>query len=90
VLAAAWKLVGKYGKAAGVDGVTREKLEATPGGVEAFLEEIHRELREKTYRASPVRRVHIPKCSPRCGFGSLLTAYYSPSCSESVFFGKIR
>jgi putative transposase len=38
----------------------------------------------------PVFRELSRQCSPRCGFGSLLTAYYSPSCSESVFFGKIR
>jgi len=61
VLAAAWKLVGKYDKAPGVDGITRETLEMSPDGVERLLEEIGSEMRQKRYRASPVKRVYIPK-----------------------------
>jgi len=61
VLQAAWKLVGRYKKASGVDGVRREQVERQPGGVAGFLEEIRKELREKSYRAQPVKRVYIPK-----------------------------
>jgi RNA-directed DNA polymerase len=61
VLLAAWKQVGRYGKACGVDGINREKIEASPGGVEGFLNQIKEELKQKSYRASPVRRVYIPK-----------------------------
>lgn len=61
VLLAAWKQVGRYGKASGVDGMTREEVEKQPGGVAAFLEGIRQELQEKRYRAQPVKRVYIPK-----------------------------
>lgn len=63
VLQAAWKAVGRYKKASGIDGLTREKIEQQPGGVDAFLEELRRELVEKTYRASPVKRVYILKAN---------------------------
>jgi RNA-directed DNA polymerase len=45
--------------AAGVDGVTFATIEAS--GLEEWLAGIGRQLREKTYRPDPVRRVMIPK-----------------------------
>jgi RNA-directed DNA polymerase len=60
-LQAAWKLVGRYKKASGVDGMTREKVEGQPGGVDGFLKQIQMELQQKRYHASPVKRVYIPK-----------------------------
>ena len=61
VLEAAWQQVGKGGKAAGTDGLKAEDLLDKEGAVESFLSEIQEELRSKTYRASPVMRVYIPK-----------------------------
>jgi RNA-directed DNA polymerase len=47
--------------AAGVDGVTFAAIEIA--GMEEWLTGIRKELREKTYRPDPVRRVMIPKLS---------------------------
>jgi len=61
VLEAAWKHVGKRGKACGIDGVRAEDILEREKGVETFLAAIHEELKSKTYRPSPVKRVYIPK-----------------------------
>jgi RNA-directed DNA polymerase len=59
VLERAWELVKRNKGSYGVDRQSIADIEAA--GVEAFLAGIATELREGTYRVSPVRRVHIPK-----------------------------
>ena len=59
ILAHAYRLVKANGGSAGVDGMSFEDIER--GGVERFLAELKEELRSKTYRPRPVRRVFIPK-----------------------------
>jgi RNA-directed DNA polymerase len=61
VLEAAWKHVGKKGKAAGIDGVKAEDILAEENGVEKFLTTLQQELKTKSYHPSPVKRVYIPK-----------------------------
>src|SRR5712664_803080 len=59
VLAHGYALAKANKGAPGVDGVTFEMIEA--GGLEEWLTALAEELREKTYRPQPVRRVLIPK-----------------------------
>ena len=60
VLSHAWRLVKANRGSPGSDGISFEAIESGIG-VETFLQELARDLKDKTYRAQPVRRVMIPK-----------------------------
>ena len=65
VLEAAWKHVGKLGKASGIDGLRAEDIISEDGGVEKFLETIHEELKSKSYQPSAVKRAYIAKSTAK-------------------------
>jgi len=60
ILSHAWRLVKANKGSPGVDGMSFEAIE-NGIGVDCYLLELGRELQDKTYRASPVRRVMLPK-----------------------------
>lgn len=57
-LEAAWRKVERNKGAAGVDGQGIERFAA---GAERYLTELHENLKNGSYRPSPVKRVEIPK-----------------------------
>lgn len=59
ILEHAYRLAKANGGAPGVDGVTFEQIESQ--GREQWLRGLQQDLRSKTYRPQPVRRVVIPK-----------------------------
>ena len=62
VLGAAWRAVRRNGGVCGVDGETFEHIREQ--GVEGWLGQLAKELREDTYRPRAVRQVLIPKKQP--------------------------
>jgi len=59
ILTHAYRLARANGGSPGVDGVTFQDIEEA--GVEAWLRTLQEDLRNQTYKPSPVRRVMIPK-----------------------------
>ena len=62
ILWRAWVVVASNGGAPGVDGVTITSLaDGDASELRVFLDGLAGQLRDKTYRPRPLRRVHIPK-----------------------------
>lgn len=62
-LEAAYGLVRRKRGASGIDGVSFEDIEASPEGVEGFLDDLQEALRTKRYRPEGVRRTYIEKAN---------------------------
>jgi RNA-directed DNA polymerase len=78
----AYQLAKANDGAPGIDGVTFESVEAK--GLEGFLEQLRRELVERTYRPERLRRVEIPK------EGGKVRQLSIPSIRDRVVQGALK
>lgn len=83
VLGEAYRLAKANDGAPGIDGETFEEIEAK--GLEQWLLDLSRELREKTYRPLPCRPVTIPKRS-----GKKTRGLKIPAIRDRVVQGALR
>lgn len=63
VLESAWQLVRRNNGSAGADGVRIRDIVKSGDGAVKLIDELEMELRTKTYKPGPVRRVYIPKAN---------------------------
>ncbi len=61
VLEEAWETVRRNGGSPGIDGITISEIKKE--GVEKLLNEIQSELKTKTHKPSPLKRIYIPKAN---------------------------
>ncbi len=61
ILSQAYRLIRANKGVSGIDEVTFESIEEMEGGEQRYLASIADELKNKIYKAMPVRRVYIPK-----------------------------
>ena len=61
VLYEAWVRVCKNDGAPGIDGISIEDIQKSEGGAFRLVNNLHEELRTKTYKPGPVKRIYIPK-----------------------------
>jgi len=61
VLTAGWEQVRRNKGVPGIDGVSIDQIDSSEDGWKKLVDELHEELKTKTYRPKAVKRVYIPK-----------------------------